>query len=688
MSNEGSLYTDTKSEVSLLNEQAAPSLSRIMSMDRGSFMDKMKGDPFEYEIVGDPCEEPDAVTFKVIAFSQKAMPSYKKRHQGKLGKRVIKKGKFIFPKSAKYRKLGLAGKDSWVILQKKMGGAQAICDLVKKAEEKEKKPDADTGGPTPPAGAVIEPPADQAETETTTTSTAKPGSLKYWVENGTTGLKDRVFDSAAPKKALRDAIAGYVTRMGNPQYYTKYTLGHALGNLRDVPAGSSKYPEPSRALEGALVLMQDDDLESRFFGELSDIFEKLQYRDAVKKKMQKDDLGPLDMLEFAKFGSKDLANYLDMSFFGALDAPKEKAPEPEKAEKTPEKKPAEKTVAKLTVPQGDLMNKEVELGGIKVKITKDKMFVNGKPYVATTKIGFLNPQLRFTKAQGTGDGVILGAGAGPLSDEGPVKAADLVKYAQQIASQGSTTINIKGREVKIARAKGVAEARHITPQQFNQIILRELRSLGLNIPKTSGILTQERDMKIKLHQLRQIISEEIAQTLHEQGSAGENLDNLILRIIDASGSKVSALKDATAAIPGEAESLYFDEENDDILLFATRDDMLRWERAKSEKERAASQPPPPKSQMDMPAEELLASVNAGYPSYRSGGPGRVLHPAEEAESAQEQRDDLVKQWDRYKSIPGATISFYKMPDDYKPRDRWDRARAGKLFADVDYPSLD
>ena len=195
-------------------------------------------------------------------------------------------------------------------------------------------------------------------------------------------------------------------------------------------------------------------------------------------------------------------------------------------------------------------------------------------------------------------------------------------------------------------------------------------------------------MKVSLGKLKHIIREEITQTLQEHGSGSENLYNLILRTIDASENKVAALKDATAAIPGEAESLYFDEENDDILLFATRDDMLRWERAKVEKERAASQPPPPKSQMDMPAEELLASAKPGYPQYRSGGPGRVLHPAEEAESAQAQRDDLVKQWDRYKSIPGATISFYKMPDDYKPRDRWERARAGKLFADVDYPSLD
>ena len=92
---------DDAINLELLQEQAEPPLSRIMSMDRGPFRDKMDGDPFEYEIIGDPCAEPEQVTFKVFKFSSKARPAYMKRHEKKLGRRILEKGKFIFPKKSK-----------------------------------------------------------------------------------------------------------------------------------------------------------------------------------------------------------------------------------------------------------------------------------------------------------------------------------------------------------------------------------------------------------------------------------------------------------------------------------------------------------------------------------------------------------------------------------------------------------
>ena len=306
-------------ELKILNEQAAQPLSRIMSADRGPFADKMKGDPFEYEIVGKPCEEAEKVTFKVVGFTKKYPTGhpYRKRHQGKIGKRTLTKGKFRFPDNEKkYGKL--AGEDSWDILRKKLGGPELICDRVKEAEKKEKKkPDADTGERTPPAGAEADPPAAQEETQDQASTTDQIGTLKYWVENGTTGLEDPEFkfDSDDPKTVLGAAVKKYLGEEGARRGYTKFTMGHALKALPDDQRGTQKYPEPSHALKAALVLMKNSDLYPRYYVNLDRIFGALRHEDSVKKKMGKDKLSERDMLEFAKFGSKELANYLGMPFF-------------------------------------------------------------------------------------------------------------------------------------------------------------------------------------------------------------------------------------------------------------------------------------------------------------------------------------------------------------------------------------
>ena len=262
----------------ILQEQASPPLSRVMSMDRGPFKDKMDGDPFEYEIIGDPCNKPEEVTFRVIAFSTKASPGYRGRHGGKIGTRVLEKGKFIFPKTAKYRRLKLAGKDSWEILRTKLGGAEVICDRVTKAEEKEKKPEPakkaekKADAPTATGGRTAGKPAETGKKSAPkkTTSGPKPGTLKYWVENDKTGVTDRktkqdlrAVGSGEAKRMLAQAIEKFISSKADSRFHNVATLGYSLNRVNDRDTGfSDKYPEATDRLKSALNLIDTNFLDS------------------------------------------------------------------------------------------------------------------------------------------------------------------------------------------------------------------------------------------------------------------------------------------------------------------------------------------------------------------------------------------------------------------------------------------
>jgi hypothetical protein len=695
------LVQEQDSSRSLKSEDA-----RIMSANRGPFADKMQDDPFEYEIIGDPCNDPDGIKFKVIGFSSKGkgnkrlVRKFTKITKGP-GQRTFAKGKYIWKKGR------LKGQDSWIILRDKIGGADAICQLVSEAEgtgkeEKTDRPKMDLtdkvvpGMKTTNVGGRKDTPEEKPKAKPVpkSASVAKPGTLKYYIENNETGVDDSVKgyiknfkEVENAKKEFRDALKDVLAKERDKEKYTIANVGYGLMRLSDEPILGGA----SRRLDDALKIIfirqrVPRGVDTKIFDLRSRVYSKVKSWDKIAG--------------IAQEKSDVLASELNMPFFGTVIAASKEEPAKNKKPKPgPKTKKTDKT-DKVKVPTGDLMGKDVPLEGMKMKITSNRLFLDGKPYKAVVDASKKVPgagklDLNFTRVQFTSDGervFLAGKAVGlkasiakmagfPTSGKGEILTKDLVRYAKQLKSKGEVTVTEFDPPLQIVPAS-MSEALYMSPDQLNMFVLNELKSIGFIEDQ------KEENMKIAKSRLRQIIKEEIAQTLQEQESDSENLDSLILRIIDASGSKVAALRDATAAIPGEAESLYFDEENDDILLFATRDDMTRWEQAKVAKDQSASQPQAPASQMSMSGDELLASVSVGQPQYRSGGPGRVLHPAEEAESAQEQRDDLVKQWERYKSIPGATISFYKMPDDYKPRERWDRARAGKLFADVDHPSLD
>jgi hypothetical protein len=316
--------TTTEDTPQILQEQASPPLSRVMSMDRGPFKDKMKGDPFEYEILGDPCNKPEEVTFKVIAFSAKASPGYRGRHGGKIGTRVLEKGRFIFPKTAKYRKLKLAGKDSWEILRTTLGGADLICDRVTKAEEKEKKaepvkkaeekPEKKADAPTATGGRTAGKPAETGKKSTPkkTTSGPKPGTLKYWVENDKTGVTDRktkkdlrIVGSGEAKRMLAQAIEKFINSKADSRFHNVSTLGYSLNRVNDRDTGfSDKYPEATDRLKAVLHLIDRNFLDSVY---------GLKHGQLLS--------GPLanktttDLHNSAQKGADELADYLGMDFF-------------------------------------------------------------------------------------------------------------------------------------------------------------------------------------------------------------------------------------------------------------------------------------------------------------------------------------------------------------------------------------
>ena len=320
---------DDSQDKQILQEQASPPLSRVMSMDRGPFKDKMDGDPFEYEIIGDPCNKPEEVTFRVIAFSAKASPGYRGRHGGKIGTRVLEKGRFIFPKTAKYRKLKLAGKDSWEILATKtLGGFDLICDRVTKAEEKEKKaepakkaeekPEKKADAPTATGGRTAGKSAETGKKSAPkkTTSGPKPGTLKYWVENDKTGAVNtntgKDFMSVGTGKAkgiLRKAFADFISKEANNRIHNVPTLAYALNKLDDKYTGAvAGTALPTQRLQAALYLIGQGNLETRH---------ARNHNELHTIRAEKEDLkGYREVRKWAQAnGADELADYLGMDFF-------------------------------------------------------------------------------------------------------------------------------------------------------------------------------------------------------------------------------------------------------------------------------------------------------------------------------------------------------------------------------------
>jgi len=615
MSIPGTRHDNKRSDAELLQEQADPALSRIMSMDRGPFRDEMYGDPFEYEILGDPCADPEKVTFKVFKFSSKARPGYMKRHKRKLGKRVLEKGRFIFPKTSKYRKLGLAGKDSWQILRDKLGGAEVICDRVKEAEKKEKKPekksekkaDDATGGRTPEAGAEVA--ADTGEKKKSEKKAAAsgplPGSLKYWILNGNTGLKDYPLDvgsSEAAKSTLKGATEELLgSRTSQPFYYNPATLGYALYSLvgsngrLDVPGGIGGSLYPSIALNAAMKLIKIKRLNPDYNGALTDLMNKK--RRSMSDEEKKIAGAPAtkkvpnypEMAQFAQVNSNKLATYLGMPFYGKVSADVPAKPKPAKEKKPPadEKKPGKKPASKLEIPQGNLMNKSVNLGGMKMKITPTKLVLDKKNYKATA-YGF---DVRFTKAVGTPSGILL-AGEGGMgfvkkSGEGILTPQQLISHARKLKSNDKTDITLGD---VTATVSPMSEARRITPQQLNRIVLNELKSIGfIKEP-------QETTMKITAGQLRQIIREELGR---EEVSA----EDLVLLVMDAPADEKEAQSLAVKTVmdPNDKANSFFVDKGK-IYFFASADDLRSWQQMTKE------------DRMDKPAPESSQELGDPYMS--------------------------------------------------------------------------
>jgi len=239
--------------------------------------------------------------------------------------------------------------------------------------------------------------------------------------------------------------------------------------------------------------------------------------------------------EIAQEKSNALASELNMPFFGKITA----APTKEKKPK-PGAKP--KKTDKVKVPTGNLMNKEVDLEGMKMKITSNRLFLDGKPYKAVVDAGLAgNIDLNFNSAKFTsgGDRVFLSgkivgfkakaaAAVGiPASGEGEILTKDLVRYAKQLKTKREVTVTEFDPPLEIVRAS-MAEALYMSPDQLNMFVLNELKNIGfIKEP-------QEENMKITAGQLRQIIREELGRAEEElgDGELGSGEAELLNKLAD------------------------------------------------------------------------------------------------------------------------------------------------------------
>ena len=203
-------------------------------------------------------------------------------------------------------------------------------------------------------------------------------------------------------------------------------------------------------------------------------------------------------------------------------------------------------------------------------------------------------------------------------------------------------------------------------------------------------------MKIKLSQLRKIIREELGR---EEVSAK---DLVILNIpapkdaegkVDEEEAQNQAVEIVMGSEHDQAHSFFIDADKGRMYFFASADDMRSWHQMKKEDRIDKPAPAAPrKPYTQMSDEELIAKVPLGQMRSRMGGPGRDLFKGvKEGDPVPSPTEDLrfvMSAWEDVKSIPGATLSIKRYPDDYKKMHRFDRGRPNMIWGDVNYPSLD
>jgi hypothetical protein len=515
------LVQEQDSSRSLKSEDA-----RIMSANRGPFADKMQDDPFEYEIIGDPCNDPDGIKFKVIGFSSKGkgnkrlVRKFTKITKGP-GQRTFAKGKYIWKKGR------LKGQDSWIILRDKIGGADKICKLVSEAEGPG-EPDSKTDRPkmdltdkvvpgmkTTNVGGRKDTPEEKPKAKPVpkSASGAKPGTLKYYIENNETGVDDSVKgyiknfkEVENAKKEFRDALKDVLAKERDKEKYTIANVGYGLMRLSDEPILGGA----SRRLDDALKIIfirqrVPRGVDTKIFDLRSRVYSKVKSWDKIAG--------------IAQEKSDVLASELNMPFFGTVIAASKEEPAKNKKPKPgPKTKKTDKT-DKPRVPTGNLMDKDVDLEGMKMKITSNRLFLDGKPFKAVVDAGLAgNIDLNFSSAKFTsgGDrvflsGKIVGAKASiakmagfPSSGQGEIFTKDLVRYAKQLKSKGEVTVTEFDPPLQIVPAS-MSEALYMSPDQLNMFVLNELKSIGFIEDQ------KEENMKITKGQLRQIIKEEMSR---------------------------------------------------------------------------------------------------------------------------------------------------------------------------------
>jgi len=195
-------------------------------------------------------------------------------------------------------------------------------------------------------------------------------------------------------------------------------------------------------------------------------------------------------------------------------------------------------------------------------------------------------------------------------------------------------------------------------------------------------------MKITAGKLRQIIREELEK---EEVSA----EDLVLTTIEAPADEKEArdLAVKTVMKPNDqANSFFVDMKKREIYFFASADDMRSWQKMTKEDRMDKPTPAAPrKPYTQMSDEELIAKVPVAQMRNRMGGPGRDLFKGvKEGDPVPSPTEDLkfvMSAWEDVKSIPGATLSIKRYPDDYKKMHRFDRGRPNMIWGDVNYPSL-